>query len=184
MAAREHLGTAGPVETDCGLRTPGRRADDRLAGVHRLDRGNELPGWQCLGEVGARPFPDRVADQIRLEVPGVEGNPTSVRMFGEHVQFGLVRLRLRERVVEDHVHVVADRLVGIELHDDDPLGVAIEHVGQAHQDDVVVVDQRNGDWASRQAGSHSGAEDKYPYGCSQPSEGGTCLNSSRTNRFA
>ena len=41
--------------------------------------------------------------------------------------------------------VSVDRLVGVDLGDDDPVAVGVEHVGDAGQHDVVVVDQRDGD---------------------------------------
>ena len=43
----------------------------------------------------------------------------------------------------DDVDVVGERLVGVELGDDDAVSVRVEQVGQPDHDDVVVVDQRD-----------------------------------------
>jgi hypothetical protein len=57
----------------------------------------------------------------------------------------VVRLRLGERVVEDDVHLVHDALVRVDLGDDDAVAVSVEHLGNAHQHRVVVVDEGDGD---------------------------------------
>ena len=72
-------------------------------------------------------------------------DPAGVRAGDQHTDLVVVRLGLGERVVQGDVDGVDERLVGVDLGDDDALAVAIEHVRQADQHHVVVVDQRDGD---------------------------------------
>jgi hypothetical protein len=57
----------------------------------------------------------------------------------------VVGLRLREAVVEHDVDGVVERLVAVDLGNDDALAVSVDDVGQAHQHDVVVIHERHGD---------------------------------------
>ena len=57
----------------------------------------------------------------------------------------VIGLRLGEGVVEDDVDSVFETHVRVDFGDDDAVAVAVEHVGHAHQHDVVVVDEGDGD---------------------------------------
>ena len=82
-----------------------------------------------------------------MEVPGVHGDTAGVRVVDEHLDLVMVRLRLGERVVEHDIDVVLEGHVGVDLDDDDPIGVPIEHVRQTDEHDLVVVDERDRDRA-------------------------------------
>ena len=52
-------------------------------------------------------------------------------------------LDLAERVVEDDVDGVVEAHVRVDFCDDDTVAVPVEHVGHAHEHDVVIVDERD-----------------------------------------
>jgi hypothetical protein len=57
----------------------------------------------------------------------------------------VVGFGLGERVIQDDVNGVIDSHRRVELRDNDPVAVAVEHVGHAHQHHVVVVHERHDD---------------------------------------
>ena len=77
------------------------------------------------------------------------------RVGDQHADLVVVRLGLGERVVQDDVDGVAQRLVGVDLGDDHAVAVAVEHVRQADQHHVVVVDQRHRDRVGRDMAGHA-----------------------------
>ena len=90
-------------------------------------------------------LPAGALDQVGVEVPGVDDDPARSGLRDQDADLVVVGLRLREGVVQHDVDDVLDRLVGVDLGDDDPVPVAVEHAGRYPQHDVVVVDQRDGD---------------------------------------
>ena len=64
-----------------------------------------------------------------------------MRVVDEHLDPVLIRLRLCERVVEDDVDIIGHWFVRVDLGHDDAVSVVVEHVGETHEDDVIVVDQ-------------------------------------------
>jgi len=63
-----------------------------------------------------------------------------------------VGLGLGERVVQDDIDPIRDRLIGIDLGDHQPVGVPIQKPGQSDHDDVVVIDQGDPDRSPRVVG--------------------------------
>jgi hypothetical protein len=131
---------------------PWRVADDDLTRVHGLDRGHELPRRQGLGQVAAGAQALGLADQVGMEVPGVDRDATGVGVLDQHLDLGLVGLGLRERVIQDNVDLVLDSTSGVQLRDDDAVAVGIQHVRHADHHHVVVIDQ--GDVHGRLRGRH------------------------------
>ena len=80
-----------------------------------------------------------------MEVPGVDHDSAGAGIVDQDRDLVVVGLRLGERVVQHDVDRVVQRAVGVDLGDDDPVAVAVEHVRDAEQHHVVVVDQRDGD---------------------------------------
>ena len=80
-----------------------------------------------------------------MEVPGVDHDSARPRVVDQDADLVVVGLGLREGVVEHDVDGVVERLVGVDLGDDDPVAVVVEHLGDAEQHDVVVVDQGDRD---------------------------------------
>ena len=68
-----------------------------------------------------------------------------VRAADEHLDVVVVGFGLGERVVQDDVDVVDNRLVGGQLGDDDAVPVAVEEMGETDHHNVVVVDERDVD---------------------------------------
>ena len=84
-----------------------------------------------------------------MKVPGVDHNSTCPWIGHQDGDLVVVGLRLGERVVQNDVDGVLDALVRVELGDNHPVAILIEHVGHAHQHHVVVVHERDGDWGPR-----------------------------------
>jgi hypothetical protein len=78
-----------------------------------------------------------------------------VRAVDEDVDVFTVGFWLGERVVEDDVDIVEDRLVRVELSDHDSVAIGVQQVGQPDDDHVVVVDKRHAHRSSAAA----------PHGC-------------------
>jgi hypothetical protein len=84
-----------------------------------------------------------------MEVPRVDHDVAGVRVADKDGDVVMVGFGLGEGVVQDHVDLVVDALVRVQLRDDDPIPVAIEQMGEPDHDDVVVVDQRHPHWRVR-----------------------------------
>jgi hypothetical protein len=80
-----------------------------------------------------------------MEVPGVDHHAPGSGAVYEYRDLIVVGLRLCERVVESDVDGVPDGFVGVDLGDDHPVAVLIEHVRHPDQHHLVVVHQRHGD---------------------------------------
>ena len=87
----------------------------------------------------------RTMDEVRVKVPGVDHNSPGARIGDKNGNFFVIRFWLGERVIQSYVDGVDESLVRVELGDNHPVAVLIEHVGQAHHHHVVVVDDRHGD---------------------------------------
>ena len=142
------LAPAGPVQA-AGAAGPGRWvADDDLAGVHGLQRGDQIAGRQRLRQVAVHPLPagalgpDRGgSSRCRPPLGGRAG--CSIRtLISSWSDSGCAKESYSTMST-----VSLERLVGVDLGDDDPVPVLVEHLGHAEHDDVVVVDQRHGDRA-------------------------------------
>ena len=135
-------GQSSPV---VGRDRPGAGLIDGVAGVNGFERGDQVACGQRLGQVAVGPLAHRTVDQVGMEVPGVDDDPAGVRILDEHPDLVVVGLRLGERVVQHDVDVVLERCVEVDLDDDDPVRVPVEHVRQTDEHDLVVVDERNRD---------------------------------------
>ena len=80
-----------------------------------------------------------------MKVPRVDGYTAGVRAADEYLDVVVVGFGLGERVVQDDVDVVDNRLVGGQLGDDDAVAVAVEEMGETDHHNVVVVDERDAD---------------------------------------
>ena len=67
----------------------------------------------------------------------------------------MIGFGLSERVVERDVDDVLDGLVGIELGDEHPIAIRVEHVRHPGQHDVVVVDEGDEDRPMCLGGRHA-----------------------------
>ena len=68
-----------------------------------------------------------------------------MRALHEHADLVVVGLRLGERVIERDVDGVDERLVRVDLGNQDAVAVGIQHRGDAGEHDVVIVDQPDQD---------------------------------------
>jgi hypothetical protein len=151
----EPFDSAGPVEPHLRPSSAGGRADNYLTSVDRLEGLHQRVGRERLGEIATRSLADRAGDQIRMKVPRVDHRASGTGMVDQYGDFALVRFGLGERVVQSDVYPFLNRGVGIDLGDHNPGLVLIEHVSQADEDNVVVVDERDSDGTTRALGSHS-----------------------------
>jgi hypothetical protein len=124
-------------------------ADDALAAVHGLERLDELAGPEGLREVPVHALREGRLHQLGVEVPGVDDDAARGRVRDEGRELVVVGLGLGERVVEHDVDAVGERRGGVDLGDGDAVAVLVEHVGEAREHDVVVVDEGDGDVAGR-----------------------------------
>jgi len=62
------------------------------------------------------------------------------RIRDQLADFEAVRLRLREGVIQDNVSPIRDGLIGVDLHNQQPVGITIQNPGQSDDDNVVVID--------------------------------------------
>ena len=156
--------SARPGQSRPGWVRDARRgvADHGVAGMDRF-QGGRRARWRATSWTDSRwrPWPIALSIELRVEVPRVDDDTAGAGVGDEHLDVVVVGFGLGERVVEDDVDVVDDRLVGGDLGDDDAVAVAVEQMGEADHHDVVVVDERDGD--RRQA-----IDLKHPKGCTQP----------------
>ncbi len=145
LAIGQSLVPAGPVQTHGGASAAWWVADDGLAGVNGFERRDELTGRQGLGQVAMRSLPAGVLDEVGMEVPGVDDDAVGVRAVDEDLDLAAVGFGLGERVVERDVDGVVERLVGVDLGNEDTIAIRAQHAGDAGQHDVVVVDQSDQD---------------------------------------
>ena len=94
------------------------------------------------------PLASALSMSSSVEVPRVDHDATRVRVVDQHFDRLVIGLGLGERVVQRDVDVVDDWLVRVDLGDDDPILVLVEHVGEPGQHDLVVVDEREHDGAA------------------------------------
>ena len=80
-----------------------------------------------------------------MEVPGVDDDVTGVRVVDEDAISSWSASGWAKESYSTMSTSSSTGSFGVDLGDDDPVAVAVEHVGEPDQDDVVVVDQRDGD---------------------------------------
>jgi hypothetical protein len=85
--------------------------------------------------------------EVSVRAPG----PRAVH---ENRNLIVVGLRLCERVVESDVDGVLDGFVGIDLGNDHPVPVLIEHVRHADEHHLVVIHQRHRDGSAVDRSAH------------------------------
>jgi hypothetical protein len=109
------VGGRTTFQTGCAAGARRRIADHEFPGVHGLQCLNELAGGQCLGQVSVGSVPERVVDEVGVEVPGVDHHAVGARVAHEDSDLVLCGLGLGERVVQHDVHDVVDSLVRVDL---------------------------------------------------------------------
>jgi hypothetical protein len=146
FAVGQTLAAAGPVQTGRAAR-PARRlvTDHHFPRMDRLQRRNQIARRQRLGQIPVHPLPAGAGDQVRMEVPRVDHHPAGARIRHQRADLFLVGLRLGEGVVQHDVDDAVHRLVRVQLADDHPVAVPVEHVRHAGHDDVVVVHEGDRD---------------------------------------
>ena len=110
----------------------------------------------------------RVLDQVGVRVPGVDDYSSGAGVVEQDGDFVVVGFGLGEGVVQDDIDDVRDGFVGVQFGDADPVLVRVEHVGHAEHDNVVVVNQRDGDGRAAGRWEHN-PDGKPPLGCAAPS---------------
>ena len=78
-----------------------------------------------------------------MKVPGVHHDSAGAGIVDQDADLVVVGLGLGEGVVQDDIDGVLHGLVGVQLGDDHPVPVGVQHLGHAEHDDVVVIDQRD-----------------------------------------
>ena len=145
LAVAESLAAAGPVKSDGAPCARWSVADYHLAGMDGLQSGDQVTSWQRLRKVAVGSVLPGAGDEIRMKVPGVHHDSTCAWIGHQLADLVVVRFGLGERVVQDDVDGVVDGHGGVDLGDDYAVVVFVEHFGDAHQHDVIVVDERYGD---------------------------------------
>jgi hypothetical protein len=114
--------------------------------VDAFERLHEFKGGQRLREVAAHPLAKGGGDDVFVVNPRVHRDLAREGVGQYHVEVGRICLALRERVEQGDVDVDRDRLVGSEFDHLDPVAITREHVGDADDHHVVVVNNRKSNW--------------------------------------